>query len=435
MTNLTSECQISECPICYDTLGSGLRPIHCGNCETVICHRCQFNYGKDHCIKCNIKFGHDFILSNLGEKFIKEIVRPNRIAELMRGQRELLPSTQNEIIRLNELKVQRHNLRYGIETGSGAGDGVDTMHQSGEEAADGSGGSHEIFGCPKRECRGFIRRGYTCELCYTKVCSRCREVVVDGSDSTHVCKSENITLMEVLDSETKSCPRCTVKIYKIEGCNDMFCTHCHTHFCWRTGKVLKRSTNEHYLHLARYAENINTLDPTGGGSGSGNGDGCRSLGFDLDEYDNRRSIATRSRRDNLERALFVDSNDIKTLFRERYQKSMISSRSNEQLKTLRVKYLTGEIDEKAWGNKVYTINNRLQLNLIYSDILSLYLSAIDFLKHSQNDDATLSEELTRLIELCNSSFLSAQREYGGSTVQIKRLNDPPMSPAFQIVNK
>ena len=56
----------------------------------------------------------------------------------------------------------------------------------------------------------------------------------------------------MLDKDSKTCPSCAALIFKIDGCDQMFCTQCATAFSWRTGKVeTGRIHNPHYYEYNR----------------------------------------------------------------------------------------------------------------------------------------------------------------------------------------
>jgi len=117
--------------------------------------------------------------------------------------------------------------------------------------------------CPSDLCRGFLNRAWFCGMCRTKVCSHCHEIIEIGSatsqeeDSedttgkeliTHECKPENVESAKEVMSHSKPCPKCNVFIFKIDGCNQMFCTNCHTAFDWRTRTIVKGAIhNPHYF--------------------------------------------------------------------------------------------------------------------------------------------------------------------------------------------
>lgn len=58
-------------------------------------------------------------------------------------------------------------------------------------------------------------------------------------------------------ANTRPCPTCFVPIYKISGCDQMFCTECHAKFSWRTGKVVKG-----LFHNPHFFEWIDKPPPT-----------------------------------------------------------------------------------------------------------------------------------------------------------------------------
>ena len=136
--------------------------------------------------------------------------------------------------------------------------------------------------CPMEDCRGFLSTAWKCGLCNTHVCSKCHEpkekddVVVGGEDTTeeegeetkeetkeeetkeenprrgHVCDPNNVETANLLKKDSKPCPKCACIIFKISGCDQMFCTQCHTAFSWRTGEIeTKVIHNPHYYQYLR----------------------------------------------------------------------------------------------------------------------------------------------------------------------------------------
>lgn len=98
--------------------------------------------------------------------------------------------------------------------------------------------------CPKAGCNSFVNEGWKCIVCDTKVCKTCMEV--EGDD--HECDKDIMDNVALIRKECKPCPSCRVRVFRVHGCDQMFCTNCNTGFCWRTGKaiVLRNVHNPHY---------------------------------------------------------------------------------------------------------------------------------------------------------------------------------------------
>jgi hypothetical protein len=102
--------------------------------------------------------------------------------------------------------------------------------------------------CGDAECRGFLSTRWKCGLCETYTCSECHEHkgVVE-----HVCDPNNIATAKLLSKDTKGCPTCQTSIYKTDGCDQMWCTQCHTAFSWNTGQIETKIHNPHYYEWRR----------------------------------------------------------------------------------------------------------------------------------------------------------------------------------------
>jgi len=117
--------------------------------------------------------------------------------------------------------------------------------------------------CPASDCRGFINNKWICGLCETVVCKDCHEIKGKKKEikeeeeekynnDIHICDPNNIETAKALQKETKGCPKCGIRIFKISGCDQMYCTGCHTAFSWKTGKVETGIIhNPHYFQYLR----------------------------------------------------------------------------------------------------------------------------------------------------------------------------------------
>jgi hypothetical protein len=105
--------------------------------------------------------------------------------------------------------------------------------------------------CPNNECSGMLVGKWECDICKTKLCQTCNML----KDKHHKCRIEDIQTFKKIKKDSKPCPKCQVPVYKISGCNDMYCTQCKTFFCWSSLKIITRY-RPHNPHAAAMRENI-----------------------------------------------------------------------------------------------------------------------------------------------------------------------------------
>ena len=103
--------------------------------------------------------------------------------------------------------------------------------------------------CSDPECRGFLSTRWKCGMCHKSTCSECHELKSD--DGLHTCNPDTIATAKLLSMDTKACPKCQTNIYKIDGCDQMWCTQCHTAFSWVTGAIETKIHNPHYYAWKR----------------------------------------------------------------------------------------------------------------------------------------------------------------------------------------
>jgi hypothetical protein len=111
-----------------------------------------------------------------------------------------------------------------------------------------------IMPCPGDDCKGYLSTQYKCELCKLYVCPDCFEIIGYTKEDAHICKEDNLKSAELIKKETKGCPQCGVRIFKISGCDQMWCTECKVAFSWTSGKVILNAVI-HNPHFYQYMQN------------------------------------------------------------------------------------------------------------------------------------------------------------------------------------
>jgi hypothetical protein len=106
-----------------------------------------------------------------------------------------------------------------------------------------------VRACPAADCRGFLSTAWKCGMCDNWTCPECHEVKGKEKDAPHTCDPNNVATAQLLARDSRNCPKCAALIFKIDGCDQMWCTQCHTAFSWRTGRI-----ETHMIHNPHYYE-------------------------------------------------------------------------------------------------------------------------------------------------------------------------------------
>jgi hypothetical protein len=105
--------------------------------------------------------------------------------------------------------------------------------------------------CTRDNCQGFLSTAWKCGICEQWSCPECHELKGYNRDCAHQCDPNNVETAKMLAKDSKPCPKCQSMIFKVSGCDQMWCTQCHTAFSWNTGKLEKNIHNPHYYEWQR----------------------------------------------------------------------------------------------------------------------------------------------------------------------------------------
>jgi len=259
----------SECLICMEEIKEKSK-VKCGFCDFSACKNCVresllFSVNEPHCPSpdCQHTWSYDFCIKNLTKSFMTGPFRERTKNILFDVEKSKIPATMAEIENIiksekmneqvNALQVVIKDLRKQLEEYE-----IllrNTKRKQQELKYNVTVKKEFKKKCPKEGCSGFLSSGYKCPLCETKVCSKCNEIISTPSHAggggesktEHVCNPDNVATYQLIKQETKPCPECATAIYKIDGCDQMWCTQCKVPFSWKTGqRVTGRIHNPHF---------------------------------------------------------------------------------------------------------------------------------------------------------------------------------------------
>nr|QBK86256.1 MAG: E3 ubiquitin-protein ligase [Marseillevirus LCMAC102] len=164
-------------------------------------------------------------------------------------EKSFIPETLTEIPRFREEEKQKKILKDLLDRRKALTDQIHDIRS--KKYPDKQAKPNFICPCPKEDCRGMIESiNFKCGVCDTKICRKCRMQLKEKHK--HRCTDEDIEAVKFLRKDTKACPKCATPIFKIDGCDQMWCTQCRTAFSWKTGIIeTKRIHNPHAIEWRR----------------------------------------------------------------------------------------------------------------------------------------------------------------------------------------
>jgi len=283
-----------------------------------------------------------------------------------------------------------------------------------------------IRACPQEDCRGFLSSQWKCGICERWTCPDCHVLKGYTRESDHTCNADDLATAKLISSDTKTCPKCGTGIFKIDGCDQMWCTECHTAFSWRTGRVETNIHNPHYNEWLRR---------TGGGEIPRNPLDVRcgrNLDHHLSDRFNRVLRGYYSSATNIilvsNRLLRLIRNGIHLIHVEMPQ----TPNYQQKNENLRVKYLMNEITEKEMQDELQRDDKKHHKNQELAEVITLLTNTVsdilyrflDFLEENkeqkpQHIDVTIMDEIEKIVDYSNECLSDISHTYSCSRLFIQ----------------
>lgn len=448
---------IATCAICVENFNKTIRKkVTCGNCNTDICAKCIKRYlaenlQQPNCMQCRWIYTNQFMDTNFSVRFRKTALQQIREVVLVEREKQHLPQLMhrvaakkkliaiekehNEIINKyyaysqNVMKLQNQLTELSKQTPLPVDDIIFTkelyecaqieMQQAMENRNQlykernnnyrvymqgGSVNVSEVVKCISPDCKGYLDNNFKCGLCNIHVCKQCHTENGEG----HTCKPENVESVKAIANETRPCPTCNTRIFKTFGCDQMFCTQCHTAFGWETGMIEHgRVHNPHYYEWIRVT-NQGIAPREMGDVPCGGLPNFKVVEAKMAELG--VPIAnTIYMREILKMAVQLQDKEVR--------KYPIIQGRNTEMDLFSIDYLAEAISERVWKNKLVAFEIQKEMNTEQRLLLDMMIAVlIDYFnsvqKMSTRDDVHMMlYELEQLRKYYNSCISNMNKRF------------------------
>jgi len=472
-----------SCSICTEIINKRTRrQVTCFNCghddgAPVQCAHCVEHYllqsfEDPKCMNCRTAWNRDFVYRNMPQNFQKKFDSHRRnvleqrercnfpatmpLVQLhnetetatkeldakRRALRDAKRAYQHAVRHLQDRRHRKQNAEQAILNGQP----VVVAPPPTEAVVDASQPSRqEHFNrqCATPDCVGFISsRTGLCTTCNKATCLKCNKPDVDVDH--HECEESDKATWEALAKETKACPGCNTRIFKISGCDQMWCPQCHTAFRWSTGQVERGAIhNPHYYEWLfdqnRGGARLTARRPAGaGGGGALRCDGPIPTVMELQDHLPRVGLSARLARKKTE----IVNHHRKLVELHQYHLPTVREHSTDRILRatcldLRVRLLTNQITADKYKCLLNQAEKKVERNREYLQIANTFLvlqgDALRGFMHAIQlrllDTATpvnwetrvddLTEQLNAHIGMANESIMALGKAFGSGLDKYK----------------
>ena len=267
----------TDCQICCEQFNKSTRSkTECSKCNLESCKICIRKYLMEqltdaHCMGCKKGWSREETIKSIGKSYFNKEYKLHRKELMYETEKSRFPETmpvvevrvKQNIIKedIKQIELERDILKEKILRLD-----LKKRQKRNELEISYNGGNEEkekkvfVKKCPVDDCEGFLSTSWKCGICSTWVCPDCFEIKGKTSDeltkqqldAEHTCDPNSLESAKLIKAETKGCPCCGVPIFKISGCDQMWCTCCKIAFSWRTGlRVNGVIHNPHFYEFQR----------------------------------------------------------------------------------------------------------------------------------------------------------------------------------------
>lgn len=448
---MATETMNLTCAICVETFNRTIRKkVSCQSCQTDICGACIKRFLADtvqepNCMNCHELYSTDFLDANFTKAYRKSALSKVRTHVIVEREKRHLPELQHRAAALkhfDRLVEEENNLRteyykteevafhlkasqknYALIVARKDMKDTDLYKDAAEEMKRIQGELqlvnavlkdirntmdvlqeeqskyHDIYNnggtkavetivrCVKEGCKGFLDESTSkCGLCNTQACLKCHLEI--SEDECHVCKQEDIDTVTAISNETKPCPTCNTRIFRDYGCDQMWCTQCHTTFNWHTGKIEHgRIHNPHYLQWVRARKNAVSIRELGDVP-------CGGLPL-LSEVQNKlQDIGVSNAYRIYASVIYKLTQTIATKEMNKYP--VVHGRT-EEMNIISIQYLANRISEPVWTAQLFKTEQVKEMNKEHRQILDMMLAVLVDYFHRITTEIESEEHLCEII--------------------------------------
>lgn len=431
--------QSPDCSICCEKYNKSTNKlVVCNFCNYECCRSCVQTYllntlSEPHCMndKCKHAWTYEFLSQNTPISFHNKKYRDYRAKVDMDREKSMFPNTMG---RVNEIIQQRENAKQIAVLEKEVQILKDKIHKLRyPNSKPKERETKFVRGCFSEDCRGFLSTQWKCAVCSKNYCKQCFQ----EKEEEHKCNEEDVKTAEVLKENTKSCPKCGEGIFKVDGCDMMYCTACHTPFSWRTNQIVTGIIhNPHYYEYQRQRNNGNIPRVQGDIRCGGLPDmhaiiqkfankRVNSEHFKLVERrdrwnPNHRYTGIPSDKDNKYVMAHRMIGHIQAIIRNKFQVENVNNMNED----LRVKYIMKEIDDAYFKKEVKRRNKKNQKIQEINQILTSYCSIMTDLFNNLYEDVehyqTYIDEMEELRKFTNLALYKVELRYKNVMYYIRK---------------